>query len=362
MLDKLLNSLVAMAPVACLAGLLLAAGFRRNRVVWLLALLAVDTWAWVPPGRNALADLLAPALALWVAARPERPLLGPRSALLALLLGGLIWLSGQLGDTGQLRLIGWRGAAQTWPDALGSIALLYFIAAACCVLHWGRLRGASDLGAAAALSCAAFAAMPGEPFMPAPAWLTLGVALAIGGVLLQAFRMAFVDALTGLPNRRALDEHLARSEGRLAVAMIDVDHFKRFNDRHGHDAGDLVLRTVARTLKRCRGGQAFRYGGEEFSILFASADEERIGEALDNLRKRIQDTRVRIGRGRLPRARPQAVRKGTAQGEVHVTVSIGVATRGGPSPPAQDLIEAADKALYRAKQAGRNRVVMGKAA
>lgn len=362
MFDKLLNSLVAMAPVACLAGILLGAGFRRNRVVWLLALLAVDTWAWVPPGRNALADLLAPALALWVAVRPERPLLGPRSLALGLTLAATIWLAGMLADSGQTRVIGWRTTASTWPDGLGSIALLYFGAGAACLVHWWNLRGAADLGAAAAMACAACAALPGEPWMPAPAWLTLGVGLAIGGVLMQAFRMAFVDPLTGLPNRRALDEHLARSEGRLAVAMVDVDHFKRFNDRHGHDAGDLVLRIVARTLKRCRGGLAFRYGGEEFSILFASGDEDRVSEALDHIRKKIQDTRVKLGRGRLPKSRPQAVRKGAAQGEVHVTVSIGMASRGGPSPPAQNLIEGADKALYKAKQAGRNRVVVGKAA
>lgn len=362
MYDKLLNSLVAMAPAACLAGLLLATGFRRNRVVWLLALLAVDTWGWIPPARNAVADLLAPGLALWVAVRVERPLLGPRSLGLAVALAGLIWLSGQLGEAGSARLLGWRAAAGTWPDGLGALSLLYALAGLACLAHWWRLRGAADLGAAAALACAALAHLPGQDWMPVPAWLTIGVALAIGGVLMQAFRMAFVDPLTGLPNRRALDEHLARSEGRLAVAMVDVDHFKRFNDRHGHDAGDLVLRTVARTLRRCRGGQAFRYGGEEFSILFSSSDVERVSDALDAVRRRIQDTRVKLGRGRLPKARPQAVRKGAAQGEVHVTVSIGMASRGGPSPPAQNLIEAADRALYKAKQAGRNRVVVANAA
>ncbi|MCB1589858.1 MAG: GGDEF domain-containing protein [Xanthomonadales bacterium] len=361
MYDKLLNSLVAVAPAACLAGWLLATGFRRNRVVWLLMLLAIDTWDWIPPGRNALADLLAPALALWVAVRPERPLLGPRSVALAAGLALALWLAGQLGEGGAARLLGWRTAAISWPAGFGAIATLYLLAAAACLVHWWRLRGAADAGAAAALVCAALAGMPGQDWMPPPAWLTLGVSLAIGGVLMQAFRMAFVDPLTGLPNRRALDEHLARSEGRLAVAMVDVDHFKRFNDRHGHDAGDLVLRIVARTLKRCRGGQAFRYGGEEFSILFASADRDRVSEALDQVRRRVQDTRVKLGRGRLPKARPQAIRKGAAQGEVHVTVSIGMATRGGPSPPAQNLIEAADRALYKAKQAGRNRVVVAAA-
>ena len=85
MLDKLLNSLVAMAPVALLAGILLAAGFRRNRVVWLLSLLALDAWGWHNAGRDLLIALAAPALALWISVRPERPLLSPRNLILALI-------------------------------------------------------------------------------------------------------------------------------------------------------------------------------------------------------------------------------------------------------------------------------------
>lgn len=359
MFDKLLNSLVAMAPVACIAGILLAAGFRRNRVVWLLSLLALDAWGWTSAGRELLIALIAPALALWISVRPERPLLSTRALLLAAFTGLLVWYAGYFGEAGIGRLRGWHVNADTWPAGLGTISLLYFAAAFVCSLHWFQRRGAADLGASAALACAALAAIPSSAAAPSTAWLTLGAGLAVAGVLIQAFRMAFVDALTGLPNRRALDEALARSEGRLVVAMVDVDHFKKFNDRHGHDAGDVVLRRVAQTLRRCRGGHAFRYGGEEFSILFSHGDIERVCEALDITRKRIQETRVRLGRGRLPSSRPQAVRKGARQGEVHVTVSIGLAGRAGNAAHPQLLIEAADKALYKAKKAGRNRVVVG---
>ncbi len=358
MLDKLLNSLVAMAPVACMAGILLAAGFRRNRVVWLLALLALDAWGWSSAGRELLVALAAPALALWVSVRPERPLLSPRNLVLAAVSGLGVWIAGSFGEAAIARLQGWHVNADAWPQGLGTIALLYFAAAFVCSLHWFQRRGAADLGASAALACAALAAIPSGSGAPAAAWLTLGAGLAVAGVLVQAFRMAFVDALTGLPNRRALDEELARSEGRLAVAMIDVDHFKRFNDRHGHDAGDVVLQKVARALRSCRGGHAFRYGGEEFSIVFSHNDMDRISEALDLTRKRIQETRVRLGKGKLPKARPQAVRKGNRNGEVHVTVSIGLAgTNRHPAHP-QLLIEAADKALYKAKRDGRNRLVV----
>lgn len=357
MLDKLLNSLVAMAPVACIAGILLAAGFRRNRVVWLLSLLALDAWGWTSSGRELLVALIAPALALWISVRPERPLLSPRTLILAVLTGLLIWFAGSFGESGIGRLRFWHVNADSWPAGLGTISLLYFAAAFVCSLHWFQRRGPADLGASAALACAALAAVPSAA-AASTAWLTLGAGLAVTGVLIQAFRMAFVDALTGLPNRRALDEELARSEGRLLVAMVDVDHFKKFNDRHGHDAGDVVLRRVAQTLRRCRGGHAFRYGGEEFSILFAHGDIDRVCEALDITRKRIQETRVRLGSGRLPSSRPQAVRKGARQGEVHVTVSIGLAGSGSNSAHPQLLIEAADKALYKAKKAGRNRVVV----
>ncbi|MCB1608497.1 MAG: GGDEF domain-containing protein [Xanthomonadales bacterium] len=358
MLDKLLNSLVAMAPVALLAGILLAAGFRRNRVVWLLSLLALDAWGWHNAGRDLLIALAAPALALWISVRPERPLLSPRNLILAGATALMLWFAGGLGEAGVARLQAWNANAYTWPAGLGTIALLYFGAAFVCSLHWFQRRGAADMGASAALACAALAAIPSDSSAPTAAWLTLGALLAVAGVLVQAFRMAFVDALTGLPNRRALDEELARSEGRLAVAMVDVDHFKRFNDRHGHDAGDVVLRNVARALRRCRGGHAFRYGGEEFSIVFTHSDMERISEALDLTRKRIQETRVRLGKGRLPKSRPQAVRKGTKNGEVHVTVSIGLAGSADQHAHPQLLIEAADKALYKAKRDGRNRLVV----
>src|SRR4029077_7824091 len=90
-------------------------------------------------------------------------------------------------------------------------------------------------------------------------------------IFIALYCCAFVDALTGLPNRRALDEALARLSGDYALAMVDVDHFKQFNDTHGHDAGDRVLRSVAQQLRATRGGQAFRYGGEEFCLLFTGA-------------------------------------------------------------------------------------------
>ena len=203
-------------------------------------------------------------------------------------------------------------------------------------------------------------ALSQRPPHSAAAWIgATGASMAVA-VLYGAWRMAFIDALTGLPNRRALDERLARSHGRIAVAMADVDHFKRFNDRHGHEAGDRVLRSVARELRACRGGSAYRYGGEEFAIVFEGRQVERASESLERVRAGVETLRVRL-RGGTPQ-RAQAVRRGQRNGEVGVTISIGVAERDPERRTCSAVIDAADKALYRSKQRGRNRLTLAGAA
>ena len=173
--------------------------------------------------------------------------------------------------------------------------------------------------------------------------------------------MAFIDALTGLPNRRALDERLSRSTGRMAVAMVDIDFFKRFNDRYGHEAGDRVLKSVAGQLRRCAGGSAYRYGGEEFAIVFDGRRVEHAGEALEDVRTSVESLRVRL-RKDASRTRAQAVRRGQTAGEVGVTISIGLAERDPERRTCSAVVDAADKALYRSKQRGRNRLTLAGAA
>jgi len=105
-------------------------------------------------------------------------------------------------------------------------------------------------------------------YLPA---LFSGAALLIMqlAVIQESHNMAFRDDLTGLPSRRALNEQLPGLGSRYAIAMVDVDHFKRFNDTYGHDVGDQVLKVVAaRLMGVTGGGRPFRYGGEEFTVLF----------------------------------------------------------------------------------------------
>ena len=159
--------------------------------------------------------------------------------------------------------------------------------------------------------------------------------------------------------------------------MVDVDHFKQFNDTFGHAAGDQVLQMVAGKLSGVGGGgEAFRYGGEEFAVLFQELPLSEAEAVLEELRQRIEQVQFRVRgkerRRRLvkdsrmksraaDRRRPSArhQRKTATSGPTNVTVSIGVAANsddeGNQTPEA--VVQAADKALYRAKQQGRNRVL-----
>jgi diguanylate cyclase (GGDEF)-like protein len=174
----------------------------------------------------------------------------------------------------------------------------------------------------------------------------------------HAHAIAYVDALTGLPNRRALDEFLPQLRRRFSLAMVDVDHFKKFNDTYGHEAGDQVLRKVAGHLATVSGGgRVFRYGGEEFCVVFPSRTRKEAQPHLEALRARIEDAGFRL-RGRLRPKRKPPERRSRSRGgiKVQVTVSIGVAELGESFDSARAVIEGADRALYRAKEEGRNQV------
>jgi diguanylate cyclase (GGDEF)-like protein len=175
----------------------------------------------------------------------------------------------------------------------------------------------------------------------------------------DSYRLAFHDELTGLPGRRALDEALRGLSGTFTVAMVDIDHFKRFNDRHGHDAGDQVLRMVADELAGAGGsGRAHRYGGEEFAILFPGKSMGEVRVDLEDLRRSIADRHFALRAPDRPRSKPEKPRKkGRPPKRVTVTVSIGAAASNSRRPSPNSVLKAADNALYRAKKAGRNRLV-----
>jgi diguanylate cyclase (GGDEF)-like protein len=160
--------------------------------------------------------------------------------------------------------------------------------------------------------------------------------------------LARTDALTGLPNRRALEDELARATARasrggtaLAALVIDVDRFKQVNDAHGHAAGDAVLAAVAaRAAGALRAGDLLaRIGGEEFAALLPGADLARAAEAGERIRAAIAAEPVAAGGLGLA-----------------VSVSVGCAALGAGEPDGRALLARADQRLYEAKRAGRNRV------
>ncbi|MCH8313335.1 MAG: GGDEF domain-containing protein [Nitrospinae bacterium] len=178
------------------------------------------------------------------------------------------------------------------------------------------------------------------------------------------FRMywqrVYIDELTQIPNRRALDEHLQTLSGNYMVAMMDIDHFKKFNDTYGHDEGDNVLRMVGKSLSNDM-GNAFRYGGEEFFAVFEGRDCNNAFSVADQARKKLAGREFFI---RLP----QKARKTTSEKQrgkvkskmkrVRVTVSIGLARSGGADQTPAAVMKSADEALYKAKGQGRNCVVV----
>ncbi len=201
---------------------------------------------------------------------------------------------------------------------------------------------------------------------------TAAVILAVS-IIETSYAMAYHDELTGIPSRRAFNEATLRLEAPFTIAAVDIDHFKSVNDTYGHDSGDDVLCMVAGKLARVTGGgQAYRVGGEEFSIVFPGKSTGEVLADLENLRLEIEQSSFRLRGGdrrtapRGPDRRTTAPKKKnsskarsgtmTSRGELKITVSIGVAECDARHTTPEAVVILADKALYRAKQGGRNRI------
>lgn len=187
---------------------------------------------------------------------------------------------------------------------------------------------------------------------------TAGIILGIA-IVRSSFEMAYRDDLTGLLGRRALNERLRSLGKRYTIAMMDIDHFKKFNDVYGHDVGDEVLKVVANHIaKTTGGGTAYRYGGEEFCVIFPGKKLKPCVPHLQAIREEIADHRVLL---RDKKTRPKSSKEGekrrgsgAKKNSVSVTISIGVAERDDKKIDSSAVLKAADKALYRSKQNGRN--------
>ena len=196
-------------------------------------------------------------------------------------------------------------------------------------------------------------------------------------IIENSYLLAYHDELTALPSRRAFNEALQHLVEPYSLAVVDIDHFKQFNDKYGHDTGDQVLKLVAGRLSRVTGGgQAYRFGGEEFIVLFSGKTTPQVVDHLEQLRVAIELSRFHlrgVDRRQAPRGpdrrsqRPVPANRRKADAirqlaqersatDLSVTVSIGVATSQTENSDSDVVLEAADKALYRAKANGRNRL------
>ena len=260
--------------------------------------------------------------------------------------------------------------ADLLPDSLGQLSqvpdlvLIVFVISSLVVLVRLILHPTVVESSALGLLIAVLLALHVYPSLPAMEMLLgAGVVNTLLVMLRNSFYLAYRDELTGLPARRALQEQMLKLGRRYSIAMLDVDHFKKFNDRYGHDIGDQVLQMVGGHLMKTGGGsKGYRYGGEEFTLVFAGKDRDSVIVHLEKLRQSIADAKFVVRSKDRPRKKPangktkKTSSPDTGKQTVQITISIGVADNSGEESVPEEVMKAADKALYRAKKKGRNQV------
>ncbi|MGE0159227.1 MAG: diguanylate cyclase [Gemmatimonadales bacterium] len=244
------------------------------------------------------------------------------------------------------------------PDVTLVVAAVAMLLATLGAVRWRGPVERALLGAQALVLAAAHPALSSG----ASSILLMGAGTLLAlSVVEQSYSMAYRDELTRLPGRRALMRDLGDMAPPFTVAMVDVDHFKKFNDTHGHDVGDQVLQLVASRLAGAAGANAYRYGGEEFTLVFprrTRADSEAGAEAV---RASVEEAEFSLRAWNRPRKRPADGTKKKKKTRkrprtLSVTVSIGLADSGTGDASPEVVLKKADQALYRAKEQGRNRV------
>jgi len=385
MLEQVASSLSFYYLAVFAAGLLLAWRFNSSRILFslltlLLAHRAVDFFsAGQPrggPGHTAiaLAAVLIPLNFIVFATMRERGLvmagIAPRFGVLFLeSVVVAVLCRPENSNVAPLR------------TAIGEIPvwLLLAFVAAIAVFVWRYLETRKPIEPGFAWSAVAvFLWLEFSPIGKAADAYVATAGLIIAASLIEtSYVLAYHDELTGIRGRRAFNEALLSLDQQYAIAIVDIDHFKQFNDTYGHDVGDQVLCMVASRIAGVEGGgDAFRCGGEEFAVIFRDTSAKDAFDHLESLRKLIQGSTFRVRGverraesrpGEADRRRPakkkvsQPVLRRPAEG-LSVTVSIGIAEPSTRYRQPEQVIQAADQALYRAKQRGRNRVELASTA
>jgi len=228
------------------------------------------------------------------------------------------------------------------------------------IILWRTLKAADLVSAAIFISLLLWIAQQYQlSMLPLSLTLILVTLYYFLVIIIDAYFLAYRDDLTSLPSRRALNQ-LAMSLGRkYTVAMLDIDHFKKFNDTYGHDIGDQVLKLVAAKIGSVKGGgKAFRYGGEEFTIVFPRKTLEQAIPELEAVRQAIQDYKIVIRQPQRKTKQDRNTKRSSKNNNfktVNVTISIGAAIRAN-NQNFDQVLKLSDQALYIAKKKGRNNV------
>ncbi|GAA0136962.1 GGDEF domain-containing protein [Paenibacillus sp. YSY-4.3] len=270
-----------------------------------------------------------------------------------------IWLL-RPGQSGLLSLI----KKDVLPVSLTSITgvtqlsvAIFLISLTMLIIRQVRYKSSQDISFIAVL-CAMFYVMHEnrDPMMYAVFFAVSGIVL-VTSIIQDSYSMAFTDELTGLPSRRALKQDMMKLGMNYVIAMLDIDHFKKFNDTYGHDTGDEALKLVASVIKDVTGGgKSYRYGGEEFTILFPGKSVQDALPHLEQLREQIakRPFTLRNRKGKSKSKSRRKTRNNRAGKQIYITVSIGLAQKSEKHKKPDAVMKSADTALYRAKKKGRN--------
>jgi diguanylate cyclase (GGDEF)-like protein len=242
-----------------------------------------------------------------------------------------------------------------WSHMSQPALLVFLLAGAMMLMYLLQRRRPVEHGLFWALVTAFIALNAGGASHLSSAYFATGGVILGIAVLETSYTMAYRDELTQLPSRRALNEAMLKVGDAYTIAMVDVDHFKQFNDTYGHETGDQVLQMIASRLADVSGGgRAFRYGGEEFAVIFPNRSMDEAFPNLEVLRKAIEKSAFTVRDRGDRRTANGKKRKKQGKKRITVTVSIGAASAQGEQMKSDAVLRAADKALYRAKNNGRN--------
>jgi diguanylate cyclase (GGDEF)-like protein len=365
------------AAIIFAIGLILSGVFHRSRLFFTLIVISASYCAliWLAPRLSPLKQqvifnaiaLLVPLNCMGFAFLRERGVISPagerRLAFISLQLIGIsvltLPIAAEFATLLEHRFIPARFS--DWSRMPQPALAAFLVAALVLAAALARRYRAVESSILWSLVCVFIALRAGAATSVAAIYFGAAGLLLVIAVLETSYSMAYRDELTRLPSRRALNEALLKLGDSYAIAMLDVDHFKKFNDTYGHEAGDQALQMVASKLAHVTGGgKAYRYGGEEFAVIFPGRPAEEAFTYLDRMRRLIEQSRFVVRGGDRRTRRGKKPRR--AKGETNVTVSIGIAASDTAKIPVDQVLRSADEALYQAKAKGRNCTVLARSA